>query len=47
MILQKEDYRNYSITKDGVDKVFMGEGINSYIKAIKYIRNQGGNHESR
>lgn len=40
-ISKREEYRNYSVTSNGVDQVFMGEGIDSYIKAIDYIKNNG------
>ncbi len=37
-ITKREDFRSKSITALGVDQVYMGQGIDSYIDGIKYIR---------
>lgn len=36
-ILEREEFRRHSVTKDGCNAFFYGEGVNSYIKGINYI----------
>lgn len=46
-ITKREAYRNFSITKNGVDQIFMGDGIDSYIKAIQWLNSQINNNKKK
>lgn len=35
---KREEFRKISITKDACNSTFYGEGVNSYIQAVMYIR---------
>lgn len=37
-IYEREDFRKINVISDIVNKSFIGEGINSYIKAIEYAK---------
>ena len=40
MVDNREDYRRINFVRDVVDQSFQGEGANSYIKAVQYLKNK-------
>ena len=40
MVDNREDYRRINFIRDVVDQSFQGEGANSYIKAVQYLKNK-------
>lgn len=40
-ISKREEFRKLSVISDVCDKTIMGEGINSYIRALEYIKENG------